>query len=55
MELSASLWLYLMAPSLRLPVQQEGGKEFLVMGCMQAVARMHRGDFSRKQIGSDDL
>lgn len=39
MELSASLWLYLMALSLRLTIWKEGSKDFLVIGCTQAVAR----------------
>lgn len=55
MELSASLWLYLIALSLRLTIWKEGSKDFLVIGRMQAVARMHRKDSSRKWIGSDDL
>lgn len=42
MELSASLWLYLIALSLRLTIWKEGSKDFLVRGCMQAVARMHK-------------
>lgn len=54
MELS-SLWLYQIALSLRLTIWKEGSKDFLVRGCMQAVARMHRKDSSRKWIGSDDL
>lgn len=38
MELSIILQLSLMALNLRLPIWKEGGKEFLVMGGMQAVA-----------------
>lgn len=53
MELSASL--YLTALSLRLTIWKEGSKDLLVIGCVQAVARMHRRDSSRKWIGSDDL
>lgn len=30
-------------------------QEFLLMGGIQAGARMHRGDSSRKWMGSDDL
>lgn len=55
MELFAILCLYLMPLSLRLPIWKEGIKEFLVMGGMQTVARMHRGDSSREWIGSDVL
>lgn len=55
MELSASLWLYRIARCLRLTIWKEGSKYFLVRGCMQAVARMHRKDSSSKWIGSDDL
>lgn len=55
MELFAILCLYPMALSLRLPIWKEGIKEFLVMGGMQTMARMHRGDSSREWIGSDVL
>lgn len=34
---------------------ERGRQEFLVIGGIQAGARMHRGDSSRKGIGSDDL
>lgn len=50
MELCVVLRFYLIALRLRLPIWKEGG---LIMGGMQAVARMHRGDSSREWIGSD--
>lgn len=42
-------------PKFEVAYLEKGRQEFLVMRGIQAVARMHRGDSSRKRFGSDDL